>query len=49
VKLHDRWEMDEVRERRPMVRIGKAWRIDWDIIIVRMVKRVVRKIKGDRP
>jgi hypothetical protein len=49
VKLHDRWEIDPEREGRPLVRLGKTWRIDWDIIIVRTVKRLVRKIKGDRP
>jgi hypothetical protein len=46
--LHDRWEVDPVRERRPLVRIGKTWRIDWDIIITRAVRRLVRKIKGGR-
>jgi hypothetical protein len=46
--MHDRWEHD-LNERRPLVRTGKTWRIDWDIIIVRAVRRLVRKIKGDRP
>ena len=49
MRLHDRWEVDPERERRPLVRLGKTWRLDWDIIIARMIKRLIRRAKGDKP
>ena len=40
MKLHDRWEIDPEREVRPLVRLGKTWRIDWDRRLWAWLKRI---------
>jgi len=38
----DGWETD-LNERKPTVRVGKTWRLDWDIALIRWLRRLVER------